>query len=88
NAELWSEGNYIMCRDATGKGYWFTIYDAVDALGADTISLECYSGTIDIVNEEYPPIAASQAQPFQWYFNRIFSDTGIHLGTNEIGHLS
>ncbi|WP_270598731.1 hypothetical protein [Enterococcus asini] len=88
HADLWTRGNYIMCQDKSGRKYWFTIYDDEDGLNDDVKSFSCYSGTIDIVSEEYPPISATQAQPFEWYFNRIFSDTGITLGINEISGLS
>ncbi|MDT2756980.1 hypothetical protein P7G51_06260 [Enterococcus asini] len=88
HADLWIRGNYIMCQDKSGRKYWFTIYDDEDGLNDDVKSFYCYSGTIDIVSEEYPPISATQAQPFEWYFNRIFSDTGITLGINEISGLS
>lgn len=88
HADLWTRGNYIMCQDKKGRKYWFTIYDDEDGLNDDVKSFSCYSGTIDIVSEEYPPISATQAQPFEWYFNRIFSDTGITLGINEISGLS
>lgn len=88
HADLWIRGNYIMCQDKSGRKYWFTIYDDEDGLNDDVKSFSCYSGTIDIVSEEYPPISATQAQPFEWYFNRIFLDTGITLGINEIAGLS
>lgn len=88
NAQYWIQGNYIMCVDASGHKYWFTIYDADDASNEDTKTISCYSGTIDIVSEEYPPIKATQTQPFEWYFNRIFLDTGIVLGVNEISSLT
>lgn len=86
-AELWTEGNYIMCVDKNGRGRWFTISEAKDALSDDDKSLSAYSGTIDILAEEYPPFAATEAQPFEWYFNKIFYDTGIQLGINEIASL-
>ncbi|MCD5029114.1 hypothetical protein, partial [Enterococcus asini] len=88
HADLWTRGNYIMCQDKKGRKYWFTIYDDEDGLNDDVKSFSCYSGTIDIVSEEYPPISATQAQPFEWYFNRIFSDTGITLGINEISGMT
>lgn len=88
HADLWTRGNYIMCQDKKGRKYWFTIYDDEDGLNDDVKSFSCYSGTIDIVSEEYPPISATQAQPFEWYFNQIFLDTGITLGINEISGLS
>lgn len=88
HADLWIRGNYIMCQDKSGRKYWFTIYDDEDGLNDDVKSFSCYSGTIDIVSEEYPPISATQAQPFEWYFNQIFLDTGITLGINEISGLS
>lgn len=88
NAQYWIQGNYIMCVDTSGHKYWFTIYDADDASNEDTKTISCYSGTIDIVSEEYPPIKATQTQPFEWYFNRIFLDTGIVLGVNEISTLT
>jgi hypothetical protein len=88
HADLWTRGNYIMCQDKFGRKHWFTIYDDEDGLNDDVKSFSCYSGTIDIVSEEYPPISATQAQSFEWYFNQIFSDTGITLGINEISGLS
>ncbi|MDT9700902.1 hypothetical protein [Streptomyces sp. P17] len=88
HADLWTSGNYIMCQDKSGRKYWLTIYDDEDGLNDDVKSFSCYSGTIDIVSEECPPISATQAQPFEWYFNRIFSDTGITLGINEISGMT
>lgn len=88
NASSWIQGNYIMCTDERGRNYWFTIYDADDSLSSDYKKLSCFSGTIDIVSEEYPPIKATSAQPFTWYFDKIFFDTGIKLGINELEGLS
>lgn len=88
NAEHWVEGNYIMCQDKKGKKRWFTIYDCEDSNTGDSKSLFCYSGTIDIVAEDAAPISAPEAKPFKWYFDRIFYDTGIELGINEISDLS
>lgn len=85
NAEKWVEGNYILCEDASGCRYWFTIYDAEDAHGDDQKKLTCYSGTIDIVSEDAIPIAMpATPQPFSWYFGNIFFDTGITIGINEL----
>lgn len=85
NAEEWVEGNYILCEDASGCRYWFTIYDAEDAHGDDQKKLTCYSGTIDIVSEDAIPIAMpATPQPFSWYFGQIFFDTGITIGINEL----
>lgn len=85
NAEKWVEGNYILCEDASGCRYWFTIYDAEDAHGDDQKKLTCYSGTIDIVSEDAIPIAMpATPQPFSWYFGQIFFDTGITIGINEL----
>lgn len=87
-AELWTEGNYVMCVDKSGRGRWFTISEAKDSLNGDDKSLSAYSGTIDILAEEYPPFEAPEAKPFEWYFNKIFYDTGIVLGINEIDNLT
>ena len=87
-AELWTEGNYIMCVDKSGRGRWFTISESKDSLDGDDKSLSAYSGTIDILAEEYPPFGAPEAKPFEWYFNKIFYDTGIVLGINEIDNLT
>lgn len=88
-AQDWNFGNYIMCEDATGYKYWFTIYDVEDSYNADEKRLTCYSGTIDIVSEDANPVARpSEPQPFSYYFNRILNDTGITIGLNEISHLS
>ena len=87
-AELWTEGNYIMCVDKSGRGRWFTISEVKDSLDGDDKSLSAYSGTIDILAEEYPPFGAPEAKPFEWYFNKIFYDTGIVLGINEIDNLT
>lgn len=85
NAEKWVEGNYVLCEDASGCRYWFTIYDAEDAHGDDQKKLTCYSGTIDIVSEDAIPIAMpATPQPFSWYFGKIFFDTGITIGINEL----
>ena len=85
NAEKWVEGNYILCEDASGCRYWFTIYDAEDAHGDDQKKLTCYSGTIDIVSEDASPISMpATPQPFSWYFGQIFFDTGITIGINEL----
>jgi len=88
NADLWVRGNYIMCEDKSGRPYWFTIYEDEDGLNDDIKSFSCYSGTIDVVAEESNPIKAAEAQPFSWYFDRIFVDTGIKIGMNEISGLS
>lgn len=88
HAEHWTEGNYIMCQDKKGKKRWFTIYDCEDSHGGDAKSLFCYSGTIDIVAEDAAPISAPDPKPFKWYFDRIFYDTGIVLGINEISDLT
>lgn len=88
-AQEWNYGNYIMCEDATGYKYWFTIYDVEDSYSSDEKKLTCYSGTIDIVSEDANPVARpSEPQPFSYYFNRILNDTGITIGLNEISHLS
>jgi phage minor structural protein len=87
NAEHWIQGYYIMCTDKTGRNYWFTIYDADDSLSDDYKKLTCFSGTIDIVSEEFPPIKATSPQPFSWYMSKIFSDTGIVIGINEIADM-
>lgn len=86
-SEHWVRGNYIMCRTKDGKGYWFTIYDDEDSVNDDYRQLNCFSGTIDIVGEDATPIEAPNAKPFSWYFDKIFLDTGITIGTNEIAHL-
>lgn len=87
-AEDWNFGNYIMCQDATGYKYWFTIYDVDDSYNEDEKRLTCYSGTIDIVSEDANPISKpSGPQPFSYYFDRIFNDTGIVIGINEIDEL-
>lgn len=89
NAEHWTEGNYIMCEDATGYQYWFTIRDVEDGAMQDEKQITCYSGTLDIVNEDANPIARpSEPQPFEYYFNKIMNDTGIKIGINEISDLS
>lgn len=89
NADQWVEGNYVMCQDAEGTDYWFTIYEADDSLYSDTKSLTCFSGTIDILGEDANPITRpSSPQSFEWYFNRIFHDTGITIGVNEIAGLT
>lgn len=87
NAEHWIQGHYIMCTDKTGRNYWFTIYDADDSLSDDYKKLTCFSGTIDIVSEEFPPIKATSPQPFSWYMSKIFFDTGIVIGINEIADM-
>lgn len=88
NAEHWVEGNYIMFQDKAGYKYWFTIYTANDSHEGLKKELKCYNGTIDIISEDANPIAMPpESKPFSWYFDRIFYDTGIELGTNEIAHL-
>lgn len=88
-AQNWTYGNYIMCQDETGYKYWFTIYDAEDSYNGDEKKLTCYSGTIDIVSEDADPVTKPAApQPFSYYFNKIFYDTGITIGVNEISSLS
>lgn len=86
--EHWVRGNYIFCRDKKGRGYWFTIYDDDESSNDDVRSLTCYTGTIDVVAEEFPPFSASTSQSFEWYFNKIFADTGIEIGINEISNLT
>lgn len=89
NSQHWQQGNYIMCSDADGYNYWFTIYDVSDSLKSDAKTLHCYSGTIDIVAEDATPIGRpSQPQPFTYYFDRIFYDTGIVMGVNELEGLT
>lgn len=89
NAQNWTYGNYIMCQDETGYKYWFTIYDAEDSYNGDEKNLTCYSGTIDIVSEDANPVTKPvEPQPFMYYFNRIFNDTGITIGINELTGLS
>lgn len=89
NAEHWIEGNYIMCQDSTGYNYWFTIRDIEDGAMQDEKQLTCYSGTLDIVNEDANPVQRpSEPQSFEYYFNRIFNDTGISIGINEIEGLT
>lgn len=88
-AQEWNYGNYIMCEDATGYKYWFTIYDVEDSYSSDEKKLTCYSGTIDIVSEDASPVSKPiSPQPFSYYFNKIFYDTGISIGVNEISHLA
>ena len=87
NAQHWIQGHYIMCTDKTGRNYWFTIYDVDDSLSSDYKKISCFSGTIDIVSEEFPPIKATSPQPFTWYLNQIFVDTGIVIGINEIADM-
>lgn len=88
HADHWIEGNYIMCEDATGYKYWFTIRDVEDGMNQDEKQVTCYSGTLDIVNEDANPVQRpSVPQPFEYYFNRIFFDTGIEIGVNEIDHM-
>lgn len=89
NAEHWTEGNYVMCEDASGYKHWFTIRDVEDGAMQDEKQITCYSGTLDIVNEDANPIEKpSTPQPFEYYFNRILNDTGIKIGINEISDLS
>lgn len=89
NADQWVDGNYIMCQDSKGLNYWFTIYSVEDSLYSDTKTLTCYSGTIDILGEDANPIRRpSTPQPFEWYFNKIFYDTGITIGINEVSTLT
>ena len=89
NVDLWTEGNYIMCSDSDGYKYWFTIYTAKDGLSDANRQLTAYSGTIDIVSEDALPIGRpSTPQPFQYYFDNIFFDTGITIGINEISDLT
>lgn len=89
NAEHWIEGNYVMCEDASGYQYWFTIRDVEDGAMQDEKQITCYSGTLDIVNEDANPITKpSEPQPFEYYFNRILNDTGITIGINEISDLT
>lgn len=87
NAQHWIQGHYIMCTDKTGRNYWFTIYDVDDSLSSDYKKISCFSGTIDIVSEEFPPIKATSPQPFTWYMSQIFFDTGIVIGINEIADM-
>ncbi|MFZ6624511.1 phage tail spike protein [Vagococcus fluvialis] len=87
NAQHWIQGHYIMCTDKTGRNYWFTIYDVDDSLSSDYKKISCFSGTIDIVSEEFPPIKATSPQPFTWYMSQIFVDTGIVIGINEIADM-
>lgn len=87
NAQHWIQGHYIMCTDKTGRNYWFTIYDVDDSLSSDYKKISCFSGTIDIVSEEFPPIKATSPQPFTWYMSQIFFDTGIVIGINEISDM-
>lgn len=88
-AQEWNYGTYIMCEDATGYKYWFTIYDVEDSYSSDEKKLTCYSGTIDIVSEDAAPVGKpTSPQPFSYYFNKIFYDTGISIGINEISHLA
>ena len=89
NVDLWTEGNYIMCSDSDGYKYWFTIYTAKDGLSDANRQLTAYSGTIDIVSEDAIPIGRpSTPQPFKYYFDNIFFDTGITIGINEISDLT
>lgn len=89
NSEKWVEGNYIMCEDSDGYKYWFTIYIASDALRNSYKTLKCYSGTIDIVLEDANSIIKPDvSQPFNYYFEKIFYDTGIEIGINEISDLT
>lgn len=89
HSDQWVEGNYIMCEDKSGYKYWFTIRDVEDGVTKDEKQLTCYSGTLDIVNEDANPVVRpSEPQPFTYYFNRIFFDTGIEIGINEIEGLS
>lgn len=89
NADKWIEGHYIMCESEDGYKHWFTIYDAEDSFKSDFKNLKCYSGTIDIVAEDANPIAKPAiAQPFTYYFDKIFYDTGVTIGINEISGLT
>lgn len=89
NAEYWTEGNYVMCQDASGYKHWFTIRDVEDGAMKDEKQITCYSGTLDIVNEDANPIEKPLTpQPFEYYFNRILNDTGITIGVNEISDLT
>ena len=88
-ADLWVEGNYVMCVDENGYKYWFTIYDARDGSTDANKHLTAYSGTIDIVSEDALPILRPTApQNFQYYFDQIFFDTGVTIGVNEISDLT
>ncbi|WP_062532333.1 phage tail spike protein [Jeotgalibaca dankookensis] len=85
---LWESGYYIICEDPNGHKYWFTIFDVEDDLNSDEKRIKAYSGTIDIVGEDANPITSpSEPKSFEWYFDRLFYDTGITLGTNEISDL-
>ena len=81
--DLWTEGNYVMCADKAGRKYWFTIVTFKDNLNSNDKTLACYSGTIDVMLEDAATISGKE-QPFVWYFNSIFTDTGITIGTNEL----
>lgn len=86
---FWKEGNYIFCEDSKGYKHWFTIYDYEDGLNDNEKKLTCYSGTIDVVSEDANPInKPATPQPFSYYFNKIFYDTGIVIGKNEIADRS
>lgn len=89
NAADWVQGNYIKCEDASGYKYWFTIYDVTDTLTSDVKTIKAYSGTIDIMGEDANPISRPKTpQPFSYYFNKIFFDTGINIGVNELEGLT
>lgn len=89
HASQWAEGNYIFCKDSNGRTYWFTIRDAEDGSRQDEKSLTCYSGTLDILNEDAIPIdIPATPQPFSYYFDKVFFDTGITIGINEIAGLT
>lgn len=86
NSGLWDEGNYILCKDKEGYQYWFTIYKSDDSLNGSKRELQCYSGSLDIMNEDATPIHyPSQPLSFSDYFNKVFGgDSGITIGINEI----
>lgn len=81
----WIAGAYIFCKDSEGYAYWFTIRTVEEGAYKDNKTITAYSGTLDILNEDANPVARpSEAQPFSYYFDKIFYDTGIELGVNEI----
>lgn len=81
----WIAGAYIFCKDSEGHAYWFTIRTVEEGAYKDNKTITAYIGTLDILNEDANPVSRpSEAQPFSYYFDKIFYDTGIELGVNEI----
>ena len=89
DAVKWADAGNFVLRSYLNDDEFYTIIDAEDNAGTQTIRIYAEDAGLDLLNETVGPfLPPATAQPIRWYVDRFAFDSGFEIGVNEIPTLT